>query len=115
MTTRVTKDKMSQLEIEVLTEDDLKVMHVNVARLFGVETKKESMQTLSMWHKRLAHLNHTMIKKMATIGMVDGLILKVKKNFFVLVVHMGRIIGSNFHGMSLEKDRNYLRTLCTLV
>jgi hypothetical protein len=31
-----------------------------------------------MWHKQLAHLNHTMIKKMATIGMVDGLILEDK-------------------------------------
>ncbi len=80
--TKVTRDKMYQLEIKVLTKDDLKVVHANVARLFGVETKKENMQTLSMWHKQLAHLNHTMVKKMATIGMVDGLILKVKKNFF---------------------------------
>jgi hypothetical protein len=46
--------------------------------------------------------------------MVDGLILEGKEDFFVLVVHMGRIIGSNFHGMSLEKDHNYLGTLCTL-
>jgi hypothetical protein len=41
-----------------------------------------------------------MIKKMATIGMVDGLILEGKKKDFVLVVHMGKIIGCNFRGMN---------------
>jgi hypothetical protein len=39
------------LEIEVVTKDDLEVVNVNVTRSFGVETKKESTQTLSMWHK----------------------------------------------------------------
>ncbi len=48
--TGMTKNKMYQLEIEVCTEDDLEVVHANVARSFGVETKKENMQTLSMWH-----------------------------------------------------------------
>ncbi len=59
------KSKMTyQLEIEVVTEDDLEVMHANVARSFGVEINKENMHTLFMRHKRLAaHLNHTMIKK----------------------------------------------------
>jgi hypothetical protein len=47
----VIRNKMYQLEIEVLTEDDLEVVHANVSRSFVVETKKESMQTLSMWHK----------------------------------------------------------------
>ncbi len=32
----------------------------------------------------------------------------------MLVMHMGIIIGSNFHRMSLEKNHNYLGTLCTL-
>ncbi len=113
--TKVTGNKMYQLEIEVLTKDDLEVMHANVAKLFGVETNKESMQTLFMWHKQLAHLNHTMIKKMATVKMVDGLILEGKEFFFVWIMHMGRIIGSNFHGMNLEKDHNYLGTFCTLI
>jgi cupin superfamily acireductone dioxygenase involved in methionine salvage len=40
--TKVSKDKMYYLEIEVLTQDDLKVVHANVARLFGVETKKKT-------------------------------------------------------------------------
>jgi len=71
-----------QLEIEFVIEDDLEVMHANVAKSFGAETKKESTQTLSMWHRQLAHLNHTMIKKMATIGMVDGVILEGKEKEF---------------------------------
>jgi hypothetical protein len=37
-----------QLEIEVFTKDELEVVHANVAKSFSVETKKESMQTLSM-------------------------------------------------------------------
>jgi hypothetical protein len=49
--TMVTQDKMYQLEIEVLTQDDLEVVHANVARLFSVETKKESLQMLFMWHR----------------------------------------------------------------
>ncbi len=36
----------------------------------------------SMWHKRLAHLNHTMIKTMVAIGLVDGLILEGKEEEF---------------------------------
>jgi hypothetical protein len=33
---------MYQLEIEIVTEYDLKVVHANVTRSFGVETKKEN-------------------------------------------------------------------------
>ncbi len=41
--TKVTRNKMYQLEIEVVIEFDLKVVHANVTRSFGVETKKENM------------------------------------------------------------------------
>jgi len=78
------------LEIKVLTQDDLEVVHANVTRLFGAETKEENMQTLSMWHKQLTHLNHTKIKKMATIGMVDGLILEGKEEFFCVGCAYGK-------------------------
>jgi hypothetical protein len=33
---------MYQLEIEIVTEYDLKVVHAIVTRSFGVETKKEN-------------------------------------------------------------------------
>ncbi len=39
---KVTKNKMYPLEIEVVTKFDLKVVHANVTRSFGVETKKEN-------------------------------------------------------------------------
>jgi len=38
----VTRNKMYQLEIKVVTKYDLEVVHANVARSFGVETKKEN-------------------------------------------------------------------------
>ena len=54
----------------------------NVARSFGVETNKDSTQTLDVWHRRLAHVNHGTIKKMEASGMVKGLILVGKDNKF---------------------------------
>ncbi len=38
----VTRNKMYQLEIKIVTKYDLEVVHANVARSFGVETKKEN-------------------------------------------------------------------------
>jgi hypothetical protein len=40
--TRVNESKMYSLHIKIVNEYDLKVVHANVTRLFGVETKKEN-------------------------------------------------------------------------
>jgi hypothetical protein len=98
------KGKMAyQLEIEVIAKDDLEFVHANVVRSFGVETKKESTQTLSMWHKQLTNLNHTMIKKMATTRMVDGLILESKGEYFCVGCAYGKNHRKQFPWNELQK------------
>jgi hypothetical protein len=68
-----------------------------VANTFGTETQKGSTQSLNVWHHRLCHLNHAMVKKMAAEGIVDGIILSGKNhsNFCVGCV-MGKMHRSPF-------------------
>jgi hypothetical protein len=41
----------------------------------GVLSKKENNQSLGVWHKRLSHVHHNMIKQMEAKDMVDGLVI----------------------------------------
>ena len=45
----------------------------NSAASLGVEVKKETTRSLDMWHKRLGHVSHLMIREMEQKNMVDGL------------------------------------------
>ena len=89
----VLKNKMYRLEMEVLLPPP---KQANVTRSFGVETKKDSTQTLDVWHQRLAHVNHGTIKKMEASGMVEGLILVGKDNKFCTGCAYGKIHRNPF-------------------
>jgi hypothetical protein len=52
------------------------------ASSFAPATKKESIQTLDVWHRRLAHVNHNVIRYMAASQMVDGLTLEQSDHKF---------------------------------
>jgi hypothetical protein len=41
----------------------------------GVLSKKDNTQSLDVWHKRLSHVHHNMIKQMEAKDMVDGLVI----------------------------------------
>jgi hypothetical protein len=41
----------------------------------GVLNKKDNTQSLDVWHKRLGHVHHNMIKQMETKDMIDGLVI----------------------------------------
>jgi hypothetical protein len=41
----------------------------------GVPNKKDNTQSLNVWHKKLSHVHHNMIKKMEAKDIVDGLVI----------------------------------------
>ena len=44
-----------------------------VANTFGTQTKKNSMQSIDIWHQRLCHMNHAQIRRIASENLVEGL------------------------------------------
>lgn len=65
-------NKLYKLLITPLLPSRIAAFHVGT---FGVPTKKEGLQSLDIWHKRLAHVHHNMIKKMVSYNTVEGLAL----------------------------------------
>lgn len=62
--------KLYKLCITPLLPSPVAVLHVGS---FGVPSKKESLQSLDIWHKRLAHVHHDMLKRMSSHNTVEGL------------------------------------------
>ena len=56
-----------------IVAEPLKIATACVANTFGVETQKAEKQSLEVWHHRLCHVHHAMVRKMASQHMVDGL------------------------------------------
>jgi hypothetical protein len=73
--TGVTKNQMYQLNMTAISKQEVGNT-ANVATSLGVESTAASTQPLSLWHRRMAHLHHAMIQRMASTGMVTGLILE---------------------------------------
>jgi hypothetical protein len=80
---------MYQLEIAAVSKKDAGNTSI-VATSFGKEPKKASTQLLSLWHRRLAYVHHTMIKKMASTSMVNRLILEDKEEEFCVGCAYGK-------------------------
>jgi hypothetical protein len=93
--TGVTKNQMYQLEITAISKQEAGNA-ANVATSLGVESTAASTQPLSLWHRRMAHLNHAMIKKMASTGMVTGLVLEDKNPEFCVGCAYGKNHRSEF-------------------
>lgn len=55
-------------------------VHGHYTAAYGNIPKKEEYQTLQLWHHRLGHLHHDMIKKMALNGSVTGLHLTTQNH-----------------------------------
>lgn len=66
----VLTSKLYKLLITPLLPSDIAALHVGS---FGLATKKDSLQPLDVWHKRLAHVHHDMLKKMSSRNTVEGL------------------------------------------
>jgi hypothetical protein len=79
----VTKAQIYQLEITTISKQEAKNAE-NVATSISVEP------TLSLWHRQMAHLNHAMIKKMASTSMVTSLILENKNHEFYVCCAYGK-------------------------
>jgi hypothetical protein len=67
------------------------------ASSFAPATKKESTQTLDVWHCRLAHVNHNAIRHMAASQMVDGLALERSDHKFCEGCAYGKQHRAVFH------------------
>ena len=55
-------------------------VHGHYTAAYGNIPKKEEYQTLQLWHHRLGHLHHDMIKKLALNGSVTGLHLTTQNH-----------------------------------
>jgi hypothetical protein len=88
---------MEETMYKLLIQTVIPLHSTYVANTFGTETQKGSTQSLDVWHHRLCHLNHAMVKKMAVEGNVDGIILNGKEhaNFWIGCV-MGKMHCSPF-------------------
>lgn len=64
--------KMYKLLISAVQPPAHCALHVGS---FGVTTKKDSSQSLDVWHKRLGHVNHDTIRATARQELVDGMTL----------------------------------------
>ena len=53
-----------------------------IANTFGTETKKGATQSLEIWHHRLCHIHHAMVRRMASENMVHGLELTTDQQTF---------------------------------
>ena len=62
--------KLYKLLITPLLPSNIAALHVGS---FGIPTKKDSLQSLDVWHRRLAHVHHDMLKKMSSRNTVEGL------------------------------------------
>jgi transposase InsO family protein len=87
--TGVTKDQMYQLQITAVSKEEARNA-ANIATSLGVESTAANTQPLSLWHRRMAHLHHAMIKKMASTGMVTGLTLEDKNTEFCIGCAYGK-------------------------
>ena len=73
----VVHNRMYRLSIEVIQPELASTaLYATSTSFFGVPTISGSKQTLDTWHRRMAHVNHATIQKMASEGLVEGLILK---------------------------------------
>ena len=76
-------NRMYKLNIEVVQpKAATTALAATSATFFGVPTSIESRQTLNVWHRRLAHLNHATIQKMAVQGSIKGLVLSNSNRSF---------------------------------
>lgn len=63
--------KLYKLLITPLLPSNIAAFHVNGS--FGIAKKKDSLQTLDVWHKRLAHVHYDMLTRMSSRNTVEGL------------------------------------------
>jgi hypothetical protein len=97
----VTKAQIYQLEITTISKQEAKNAE-NVATSISVEP------TLSLWHRQMAHLNHAMIKKVASTSMVIGLILKNKNPEFYIGCTYGKNQRAQFPWSDPKKRSQFL-------
>jgi hypothetical protein len=62
---------MYVLSIRVITPGFMS--HTLVAASFRPSTQPDECHTIQTWHNRLCHINHAVVKRLATSNLVDGI------------------------------------------